>query len=88
MAYLVISIGLFFILTGIVGIYRFNDSLLRMHACCVLEVAGICITLMGVALYMYPQFCTSKIMLLALVVFIISPVSSFMIGNLFYNKAK
>jgi multicomponent Na+:H+ antiporter subunit G len=71
-----IIMGTFFILSAIIGILRFPDFYTRLHASGVSDSLGIPVFLIGLS-FLQPDFTSGlKLILLAVIIFIISPTST------------
>jgi len=79
--FVLVFIGIFIIISGIIGLFRFPDFFTKIHAASVIECCGIPFCLVGLSL-MQDQYSTAiKLILMALLIFILNPVSTFAIGK-------
>lgn len=71
-----ISVGMFVIISGIVALFRFPDFFTKMHASSVIECCGIPLSLFGLAFLQTSITSSFKLLLIAVIIYIINPVSS------------
>ncbi len=81
---LVVS-GLFILLVGVIGVFRFEYALNRMHAAAMNDTLGILLMVLAVIVKQGADFVSLKLLLLILLLWITSPVSSHLIGRLEYT---
>ena len=81
-----IIVGCFFIFTGIIGIIRFKDLYIKLHANSVSDSLGIPLTMFGLALLQNSFLSTLKILCILIFLYIISPMSSHIIAKIKYYK--
>ncbi len=74
--------GLFVLLSGIVGVYRFKYSLSRIHAGALFDTAGIVLMLLGVIVALGFTLTSVKMLLIIGLLWLASPVSSHLIGRM------
>ena len=74
--------GLFVLISGVVGVYRFKYSLNRMHAAALVDTLGILLVLMGVMIAEGWTIATLKMVLVVVCLWLTSPVSSHLISRL------
>ena len=74
--------GLFVLLSGIVGIYRFQYSLSRIHAGALFDTAGIVLMLLGVICATGLNVTSAKILVVIAFLWLTSPVSGHLIGRM------
>lgn len=74
--WILITSGIFFIISAVVGIIRFPDFYSRLHASGVSDSCGIPMTLIGLACIQNNPLISTKLLFLAILVFIISPTST------------
>lgn len=74
--------GLFVIISGVVGVFRFRYALSRMHAAALLDTLGMLLMLLG--LMIAQGWCVASLKMLVIIVFLwlTSPVSSHLLGRL------
>lgn len=71
-----IFIGLFFITSGVVGLFRFRDFYSKMHASSVVECCGVPLCLIGLAFLQSGFAGFIKLVLIALLILLLNPVST------------
>ena len=76
-----VSLGVFFLLLGAVGILRFPDFYTRMHAAGKCDTLGVLLTFLGLAIYEGIDFVSAKILLIALFLFLTSPTATHAIAR-------
>lgn len=76
-----ILIGMFFIISGIVALFRFPDFYTKLHGASVIECCGIPMCLIGLALLQYSYSSSFKLLAISLILFILNPVSTFALGR-------
>lgn len=76
---LCLAFGLFFILSSVVGNYRFKFSLNRMHAAALGDTMGLLGIVLGICFYEGLGPTTVKLLAVIALVWITSPVSSHLI---------
>ena len=79
---LLMLLGLFFEVSAVIGVFRFRYVLNRMHAAAMGDTMGIFLMLLGLAVANGLSMLSLKLMLLVLLFWLTSPVSSHLIGRL------
>ena len=74
--------GLFILITGVVGVYRFHYALNRVHSAALIDTLGILLMLIGVMIAEGLDIATLKMLFVILTLWLTSPVSSHLIGRL------
>lgn len=74
--------GLFVLLSGVVGIYRFKYSLSRIHAGALFDTVGIVLMMLGVIVGEGFTLTSLKMLIIIGLLWLTSPVSSHLIGRL------
>lgn len=74
--------GLFVLLSGVVGIYKFKYSLSRIHAGALFDTAGIVLMLLGVIVGEGFTLTSLKMLIIIGILWMTSPVSGHLIGRL------
>ncbi|MBQ9300974.1 MAG: monovalent cation/H(+) antiporter subunit G [Clostridia bacterium] len=74
--------GLLFVISSVVGVWRFQYVLNRMHAAALGDTLGMLLIVLGVAVRSGFQMTTLKLLLLAVIWWLSSPVASHLIGRL------
>lgn len=77
-AYLLIFLGLFLILTSVIGCYRFPDYFSKMHAATIGDAVGCPLILVGLAFLSHNW----KIALLVPILLIINPTASYVLNHI------
>ena len=71
---ILIGIGIIFIIFGVVGIYRFKNFYSRILVASKVDTVGVITVLLGVALRYGVSFFSAKIILVAVILLIITPL--------------
>ncbi len=74
--------GLFVLLSGVVGIFRFKYSLTRLHAAALFDTVGILLMVLGVIVGVGFNLTSLKMLIIVGILWLTSPVSSHLIGRL------
>ena len=74
--------GLFCLLSGVVGVYKFRYALSRMHAAALLDTVGILLMLLGVIVATGFTVASAKMLVVIAFLWLTSPVSGHLIGRL------
>ncbi len=74
--------GLFALLSGIVGVFRFKYALTRIHAAALFDTVGILLMVGGVIVGQGFTIASLKMLLVIAILWMSSPVSSHLIGRL------
>jgi len=74
--------GLFVLLSGVVGIFKFKYSLSRIHAGALLDTVGIVLMVLGVVVGNGFNVTSLKMLLIVGILWLTSPVSGHLIGRL------
>lgn len=74
--------GLFVLLSGVVGVFRFKYALSRIHAAALFDTVGILLMLLGVIIGEGLTIASAKMLVVILCLWITCPVSSHLIGRL------
>ena len=77
--------ALFFEISAVIGVYRFNPALGRMHAAALGDTMGLFFILAGLAVASGFGFLAVKLLLLIALFWTTSPISSHLIGRLEYE---
>jgi len=80
-AALIIS-GLVVMCLGVIGVYRFKYVLNRMHAAAMNDTMGIGLVMLGLIVMSGFTFTSLKLLLVIIMLWLSSPVSSHLIGRL------
>ena len=79
---LLISIGLVFEICAVIGVFRFNYVLNRMHAAALGDTMGILMIMLGLAVASGVNLLSLKFILIVFLFWTASPVASHLIGRL------
>ena len=74
--------GLIVMCLGVIGVYRFKYVLNRMHAAAMNDTMGIALVMLGLIVMSGFTFTSLKLLLVILMLWLSSPVSSHLIGRL------
>jgi multicomponent Na+:H+ antiporter subunit G len=74
--YVLLVLGMFFILTSLVGMLRFKGFFAKVHAATISDSFGIPICLIGLACITDNHILTIKLILIAILYLLVSPASS------------
>ncbi len=86
---LVLLIGAFIVLVGAVGLLRFPDFYCRIHSAGILDTLGAGLLLLGMLLLAETLVVAAKIVMIAILIFILSPVITHMLAkSALHNKNK
>jgi len=81
LGWLLIIFGLFFIVSGIVALFRFPDFYTKLHAASVIECCGAPLCFIGLAFLQHDMNSSIKLIFITLLIFIINPVSTHALGR-------
>ena len=74
--------GLLVMCLGVIGVYRFKYVLNRMHAAAMNDTMGIALVMLGLIVMSGFTFTSLKLLLVIIMLWLSSPVSSHLIGRL------
>ena len=74
--------GLFVLLSGVVGVFRFKYALTRIHAAALFDTVGILLMVGGVIVAQGLTIASVKMLIVIAILWMSSPVSSHLIGRL------
>lgn len=74
--------GLFCLLSGVVGVYKFRYALSRIHAAALIDTVGILLMLLGVIVATGFTVASAKMLVVIAFLWLTSPVSGHLIGRL------
>jgi len=74
--------GLFCMISGVLGVYRFKYALSRIHAAALFDTVGIFLMLLGVIVGQGFTLASGKMIVVILFLWITSPVASHLIGRM------
>lgn len=75
-------LGLFCMVSGVLGVYRFKYALSRIHAAALFDTVGILLMLLGVIIGQGFTVASGKMIVVILFLWITSPVSGHLIGRM------
>lgn len=75
-------LGLFILVTAVLGVFRFRHSLSRIHAAALVDTIGILCMLIGLIIAVGADVASLKMLALIAFLWLTSPVSSHLIGRL------
>lgn len=76
-----IVLGLFAIISGIIGLFRFPDFYTKIHASGLIESCGIPMTLVGLACLQGQCSYILKLIIISLLFLLLNPVSTHILGK-------
>ena len=74
-----LSLGVFFLLLGAIGILRFPDTYTRMHAAGKCDTLGALLVVSGLAVHHGVSLESAKILFIAVFIFLTSPTANYAI---------
>ena len=75
-AYVLLSVGLFFVTIGVLGLIRFNNIFQRMHALSVMETLGFFCFFLGLIILAGTSLLAIKLFFIFILMMIIAPTST------------
>jgi multicomponent Na+:H+ antiporter subunit G len=78
---ILVSLGVFFLLLGAIGILRFPDTYTRMHAAGKCDTLGALLVVSGLAVHHGVSLESAKILFIAVFVFLTSPTATHAIAR-------
>ena len=81
-----LGIGVFFILTGSLGLLKLPDVFSRIHSSGMIDTAGAAFIILGMIFQSGISLATAKLVFIGIFIFFSSPVSSHVISNLARKK--
>ncbi|WP_373483591.1 monovalent cation/H(+) antiporter subunit G [Acetobacterium sp.] len=81
LAYLLITIALFFMALGVIGLFRFKDFYSRILISAKIETVGFLTIMIGFIILSGLSYATMKILLITLLVMITNPLSTHAIAR-------
>jgi multicomponent Na+:H+ antiporter subunit G len=76
-----ITIGIGFIISGILGLFRFRDFYTKIHAASVIECCGIPFCLIGLSFIQTDLTSAFKLIITALLILLLNPISTHAIAR-------
>ena len=83
-----LGIGMFFEISAVIGVYRFDTALRRMHAAAMGDTLGLLFILLGLAIANGLDLTAAKFLMLVLLLWNTSPIASHLIGRLEYETSE
>ena len=83
-SYIIIAIGIFFMLIGLYGIYKFKNFYPRMLVASKVDTVGLFTLIIGVVLQQGISFFSAKVLLIAAILFIMSPLVTHIVTSSAY----
>jgi len=80
-AYALLSLGFFFVMTGVIGILRLPDFYTRLHAMGKTDTIGVALLVLGVAILEGPSLNGLKILLIIVFIGLASPTATHALGR-------
>jgi multicomponent Na+:H+ antiporter subunit G len=81
-----VSLGVFFLVAGAVGLVRFPDFYTRMHAAGKCDTLGSLLVLTGLAVHQGFDLASVKLIIVAVLIFITSPTATHAIARAAYRN--
>jgi multicomponent Na+:H+ antiporter subunit G len=81
LANVLLILGLFFILAGVLGVLRLPDFYTRLHAMGKCDTLGITFVLLALAIYAGVSLVTVKVLLLSVFIALANPVATHALGR-------
>jgi len=75
-------LGLFCLISGVMGVYRFKYALSRIHAAALFDTVGISLMILGVVVATGFNLTSLKLLVIVAFLWLTSPVSGHLIGRL------
>ena len=79
-------VGVFFILTGSIGLIRLPDVFSRIHAAGMIDTAGSAFIILGMCLQSGFSLVTAKLVFIGIFIFFTSPITGHVTANLARKK--
>jgi multicomponent Na+:H+ antiporter subunit G len=73
--------GLIFVLSGLLGLYRFPDFFTKAHAASVIDSCGLPICFLGLSFLQNSIYSCFKIWFIILLILLLNPVASFALAR-------
>ena len=86
LAYALMLMGAFFIITAVIGLIRFPDSLTKIHAVSVSDSLGIPLFLCGTILLNGYNLVSLKVGLIIMLIYIVNPMITMELGSYFISQ--
>ena len=82
LGFTLITIGIFFILSGLIAIYRFKGFYPKLHAASVIECCGAPLCFIGLSFIQNNLASSFKLIFIAILILILNPASTFALARL------
>lgn len=79
-----LAVGLFFEISAVIGVYRFDTALRRMHAAAMGDTLGLFFVMLGMMVANGLNLAAVKYLMLVFLLWNTSPIASHLIGKLEY----
>ncbi|MBP7189764.1 MAG: monovalent cation/H(+) antiporter subunit G [Rickettsiaceae bacterium] len=83
-----ISIGCFFIVSSIIGLFRMKDVYMKMHSASVSDSLGIPLCLLGLAMMQHSLLNSGKIIAIVILFFILTPTNTHSLAAAIWKSKK
>lgn len=80
-----LGVGMFFEISAVIGVYRFDTALRRMHAAAMGDTMGLFFILLGLTIANGLDLMAAKFLMLVFLLWNTSPIASHLIGKLEYE---
>lgn len=80
-----LAVGLFFEISAVIGVYRFDTALRRMHAAAMGDTLGLFFIVLGMLVANGLNLTAVKFLMLVFLLWNTSPIASHLIGKLEYE---
>lgn len=81
LGWLLILIGIFFLLSGVIALYRFPGFYNKLHASGVIDCCAIPFCIFGLALMQETYTSFFKLIFIGILIFIVSPLSTYALAR-------
>lgn len=79
--WILVALGLFSILSGIIGLFRFRGFYQKLHAASLIESFGVPTSLLGLAFLSSSYIVILKLLLIILLILLLGPVNSYALSR-------
>lgn len=81
LGWLLILIGIFFLLSGVIALHRFPGFYNKLHASGVIDCCAIPLCIIGLSLMQDSYVSFFKLVFIAILIFIVSPLSTYALAR-------
>jgi multicomponent Na+:H+ antiporter subunit G len=78
--------GAFFLITSMIGVIKFQDLYMKIHASALMESLAVPCFMISFAFYAGDISFFFKILFLIIIIFLTGPINTQIIAKIFYNK--